>query len=359
MADESIDDIFKELDLIDEEEIIKKAESLANISFENNKITFGDEVHFSDKNEIVLDTNYFFDVANDIKADVDYISFKNLLETKSYDIIKFDDEELLYEKSKLKKEAFSFKFKHKYQKGSFIRYANKVFENYDFLKTNELFLNDYYPYRELAILYNEQNNPQEGLEIIEEFFNSEIYCDDVILDHFKYYTNRFLDKLDTPMPRDLQDSIEEYEKNRRNYKNDSIPIADRISSIKNNVQYMTHEKYEFNQSLFLLFCKARDNMYVKYKDRIKFNVNLMECEILYFKAWACNGLGFALKRMNSDNFYKIYDNEINDLVNKGNILEHDFNRIYSCKQIDIDYMNAEEVDNQVKFDELFSGEYRR
>lgn len=358
MDDESIDDIFKEFDLIDEEEIIKKAESLANINFDDNKITFGDEVQFSDKNEIKLDSNYFFEVASEIKEDVDYISFKNLLIANPYDLIIFDDEELLYEKSKLKKEAYSFKYKHKFQKGSIIRYANKVFENYEFLKTNELFLNDYYPYRELVILYNDQNNPQKGLDVIEEFFNSEIYCDEVILDQFKYYTTRFLDKLDTTMPNDLQDSIEDYEKNRRNYKNDSVLIADRIFPIRKNVQYITHEKYEFNQSLFLLFYKARDNMHVKYKDRIKFNVNLMECEILFFKAWAFNGLGFVLKGMNPNNFNEIYNNEINNLINNGNILDNDFNRIYSCKQIDIDFMNAEEVDYQAKFDEMFS-EYRR
>lgn len=355
MADESIDDIFKEWDLIDEEELINNVESLADINFDD-KNTVGDEVQFSEKDEIKFSLN-FFDIANEIKADYDYISFKDLLRINFYDLIRFEDEELLYEKSKLKKEAFSYKFKHKYKKGSFIRFGNKVFENFDLLKTHELFLNDYFPYRELVMLCNEQNKPQEGLDVIEEFFNSEIYCDEVILDHFKYYTNRFLDKLDTPMPTNLQDSIEDYEKNRQNYKNDSIPIADRIFSIKNNVQYITQEKYEFNQSLFLLFCKARDNIYGKYKDRIKFNVNLMECEILFFKAWAYNGLGFVLNRMDYDNFLKIYNNEINNLVNNGNILEYDFNRIFSCKQIDIDFMNAE-VDNQAKFDELFS-EYKR
>lgn len=360
MFEESIDDIFKELDLIDDEEISKKTEKLTNFHFNDRKIAFGNEVQNIYKNEVKLDSNYFFDVASDIKSDVDYISFKNLLRPNSYDFIKFDDEELLYEKSKLKHDAYSFRFKHKYQKGSFIRFANKVFENYDFLKTEELFSNDYYPYRELVDIYNAQNNPQEGLNVIEEFFNSGIYCDEIILDYFKYYANRFLDKLKTPMPRNLQNSIEDYEKNRMDYKKDSIPIADRIFSIKNNVQYITQEKYDFNQALILLFCKARDKMYVKYKDKIKFNVNLMECEILFFKAWAYNGLGFALKGMNSENFYKIYNNEVNNLINKGNVLEQDFNRIYSCKQIDIDYINnAEEVDNQVKFDELFSGEFRR
>lgn len=49
MVDESIDDIFKELDLIDEEELLKKAENLANISFDDRKVTFSNEVQFSKK----------------------------------------------------------------------------------------------------------------------------------------------------------------------------------------------------------------------------------------------------------------------------------------------------------------------
>ena len=80
----------------------------------------------------------------------------------------------------------------------------------------------------------------------------------------------------------------------------------------------------------------------------------MECEILLFKSLAYNSLGFVLKGMDPDNFHEIYNNEINNLINNGNILDYDFNRIYSCKQIDIDFMNTEEVDYQAKFDEMFS-----
>ena len=366
MVDESIDDIFKELDLIDEEELLKKAENLANISFDDRKVTFSNEVQFSKKNEIKLDSNYFFDIARDIKSDIDYISFKNLLKPNSYDLIEINDEKLLSEKLKLKNDVLSYRFKHRYKKKYVTINANEVFEKYNSLKNEELFLNDYYPYRELVSMYNNSPKthspkyPKKGLKVIEEFFNSQIYCDDVILEYFKYYSYIFLDKLDMNMPSHLQDSIDNYQKNRKNYKPDSIPIADRLFSNKKHVQYISKEKYDFNQALILLFSKTRDRMFVKFKDKIKFNVNLMECEILFFKAWAYNSLGYALNRMNSDNFYKIYNNELNNLVKNGNILENDFNRIYSCKQIDIDYMNnIEEIDNQLKFDELFSKEYRR
>ena len=64
----------------------------------------------------------------------------------------------------------------------------------------------------------------------------------------------------------------------------------------------------------LSICKKIETL-VDLSEKIKFNVNLMECEILFFKAWAYNGLGFALKGMNSDNFYKIYNNEITTLIN--------------------------------------------
>lgn len=359
MFEESIDDIFKELDLIDDKEISKKAENLANLHFDDRKISFDNRIENLNKNEVKLDHNYYFDIAKNIKSDIDYIPFRNLIAPQLYDLMEIKDEELVYEKSKLKHDAYSYRKKHKYQRGNFIRYGKKVFEEYNLLKTEELFLNDYYPYRELVSLYNEQNNPQEGLNVIEEFFNLEIYCDEIILDYFKYYANRFLNKLDSPMPRNLKDSIEDYEKNRMGYKNESIPIADRLLSIKHNVEYISQEKYDFNQALIFLFCKARDQLYAKYKDRIKFNINLIECEILFFKAWAYNGLGYTLKWMNPDNFYKIYNEEINNLNYQGNILEHDFNRIYSCEQIEIDYVNAEEVDYQTKFDELFSSEYRR
>ena len=147
MVDESIDDIFKELDLIDEEELLKKAENLANISFDDRKITFSNEVQFSKKNEIKLDSNYFFDIARDIKSDIDYISFKNLLKPNSYDLIEINDEKLLSEKLKLRNDVSSYRFKHRYKKKYVSINANEVFEKYNSLKNEELFLNDYYPYR--------------------------------------------------------------------------------------------------------------------------------------------------------------------------------------------------------------------
>ena len=52
----------------------------AVMSFDDRKVTFSNEVQFSKKNEIKLDSNYFFDIARDIKSDIDDIklTIKNI-----------------------------------------------------------------------------------------------------------------------------------------------------------------------------------------------------------------------------------------------------------------------------------------
>lgn len=90
--------------------------------------------------------------------------------------------------------------------------------------------------------------------------------------------------------------VQNYEKNRENYKKPEIPIANKIFGDGSEVYLITDEKYEFNQVLINLLIKTFNCRYLKFKGYIEFNVNLADCEILYFKYMAYSNLGFISKK---------------------------------------------------------------
>ena len=122
--------------------------------------------------------------------------------------------------------------------------------------------------------------------------------------------------------------VQNYEKNRENYKKPEIPIANKIFGDGPEVYLITDEKYEFNQVLINLLIKTLNCRYLKFKEYIEFNVNLADCEILYFKYMAYSNLGFISKKMDSDSeFCEYYFNAIKNKNDNGNFLQEDFDRI--------------------------------
>ena len=138
------------------------------------------------------------------------------------------------------------------------------------------------------------------------------------------------------------------------------PLCDQIFYQRNTYYSISDEKYEFNQSLIFLLDKAINSKYLESKEAIKFFVNLTECDILYFEALAYSMLGYFCARMNSsEKFHDYYRNALKLLKEQGNILEGDFNRIFSCAQIEIDLEHGSMQTVEDQFNELFSGEFRR
>ena len=91
-----------------------------------------------------------------------------------------------------------------------------------------------------------------------------------------------------------------------------------------------------------------------------FFTNLIDCEILYFKALSYSMLGyFCAKMKSSEKFQKYYMNALELKKQQGNILEDDFDRIFSCDQIEIDLEHGSMQTVEDQFNELFSDEFRR
>ena len=71
-------------------------------------------------------------------------------------------------------------------------------------------------------------------------------------------------------------------------------------------------------------------------------------------------LGYFCARMgSSDKFHEYYRNALDLQKEQGNILEEDFNRIFSCAQIEIDLEHGSMQTVEDQFNELFSEEFRR
>ena len=113
-------------------------------------------------------------------------------------------------------------------------------------------------------------------------------------------------------------------------------IADEIKSDR-DYNLITDEKQEFNQVLVNLLIKTFNCRYLKFKEYIEFNVNLADCEILYFKDMAYSNLGFISGKMDGDSeFCEYYFNAIKNKNDNGNFLQEDFDRISEYEQFERD-----------------------
>ena len=276
----------------------------------------------------MVNSKYFYDIADEIKSNRDYIPFKYLLINNAYDIVDYEDNELLEEKFNLKKNVLSLSSEYKYSQEKTVNQFNNLIYEYTLLKWEPLFENDYFPYLELAGIYQREKQFSRGIFTILDFFQSEIYCDEIIFGQFKFYMGLFLRRSVLNLTEEQLLLVQNYEKNRENYKKPEIPIANKIFGDGPEVYLITDEKYEFNQVLINLLIKTLNCRYLKFKEYIEFNVNLADCEILYFKYMAYSNLGFISKKMDSDSeFCEYYFNAIKNKNDNGNFLQEDFDRI--------------------------------
>lgn len=295
-----------------------------------------------------ISSDYFYYLANQIKNDSEYESFKELLVDRYYDILWDDD---LKEKGEVKREIFSkinhYRFREKSEK-----LFQDIVDTLNDLKYNEMFKGDYLPYKALAEFYYRNGKHEKAIEEVNEFLNSDIHVNEIILSGFKFLSDYCHTKIGL---------INNYNFDTYNghIKND-YPLCDQISHDRERYYRISDEKYEYNQSLILLLEKSISAQFLKYEDAIRFYVNLIDCDIPYFKAAAYRKLAIFCDRMNcSEKFYLYYMNAVKLKEETGNILQEDFDRIYSCKQHEIDYEYGMEENIEDQFNKLFSEEFRR
>ena len=110
------------------------------------------------------------------------------------------------------------------------------------------------------------------------------------------------------------------------------PLAEQIFYQRKQYYVISDDKYEYNQFLILLLVKSVSSRYLKFEQAVRFYVNLTDCDILYFKAFGYNMLGFICSRMRgSEKFKDYYTDALRLKEEKRNFLERDFERIYSCR----------------------------
>lgn len=325
---------------------LKTADKFKEV-FNHKIIEFYEMLFLQSNTQNSYSSDYFYNIANQIKKDPGYSSFKELLVNSYHDIF-WDDG--VKEKCQLKRELFSKINRYRYSEKS-EKLFNEIVDEFHNLKDNELFIGDYLPYKALAEFYYRNGKYENAIETLNDFLNSDINVNEVILSGFKFISHYCHTKLD------LVDN-NTFDKYIGHIKNEH-PLCDQIFEERNRYYRIRDEKYEFNQSLILLLEKSISAQFLKYEDAIMFYANLMDCEILYFKAAAYNKLGFFCDRMNaSAKFHDYYENAIKLKETKGNILQEDFDRILNCI-IELDSEDNDEKSIEDQFNELFSEEFRR
>lgn len=182
---------------------------------------------------------------------------------------------------------------------------------YNDLLTHEYFINDFWPYRRLVLMYKKTKELNKKTKIIKIFFKSSIYCNN---HQFLWFRNklRALSEKDYITPEEIN-SLEDYFKTHsiinKNKANIPLPIADRIRKQKGEIIVVNEEEYENKQKQYEYEVKCtelnRQKRYVEYIDLL----NHMIDELGYNRYSYFQKLCVAYRRFND------YDNELR-VINK-------------------------------------------
>ena len=244
---------------------------------------------------------YFYHLANKIKNQPGFTSDKDLSKHVESDFIEFNDIGSLNEKYNLIK------------KGKELEKENplKAVTFYDTLKNNEYFNHDYYPYRRQCILFkNKIKDPHKDWETIIEIFSNKIYCNK---HQYIWLNNKILELIDKLELKSDEISkigrlLQYYSENEEQYKNlqeNSFPIAERIFKDENGLKLISEEKYNYVQNVYRV--KELGVGYIRredYNNAIKYYVNLLNEDFLYYKYHAYKQLGKIFDKINDYNKFK-------------------------------------------------------
>ena len=265
-------------------------------------------------------SNIFFNkLANSIRMKPDYQDSKELATISYYDKLNKNDYYNVDEKFKLMEIGKSFE---KSNPKSAINFYNE-------LKDNELFVNDYYPYRRIGIVCKKNKMYHDDLVNILSFFNKDtkVYCNN---HQYLWFYNKILElKKLFDIPSDCMDLIHEqvnyFKNNKMHYKtsqNIPSPIAERIREDKNEICVIKQEKYDFIQTIYEIeeyeIGFERRKEYSKAIDccfNILFNNNL-----LYLQYYALHRLALIYERIHNKNSFieccNKYSNQLNEFISK-------------------------------------------
>ncbi len=172
--------------------------------------------------------------------------------------------------------------------------AEKAIEFYKELLGNELFINDYYPYRRLVLMYKKTKQTDKEIETIKAFFKSGIYANE-------YQMLWFENKLKARNVLDFDKYTTYFKKNslKNKYKqNTPVPIAERIRKSRGKIFIEKKEKYDKIQTEYAYEERCSQlNREKKYPEYIKL-LNHMIDDLGYNRYRYFQKLCIAYRRVN-------------------------------------------------------------
>lgn len=241
--------------------------------------------------------NYFNQLIAEITNQPEYKSYIDLTEHNSSDYISFENHDLVDEKANLINQGKLLE-REDYEKAA---------DFYEDLKKNNLFINDYYPYRRQCILFkNYIKDDQRDWDTIVDIFSKGVYLNK----HQYIWLNNKIIELISKLgveERDINNInrlLEDYEVNKENYEkvqNQPVPIAARIFKDENGLRVISQEKYDYIENIH--YINELGTGYIRrgeYETAIEFHVKLFKQNIPYFKCRACRSFIRILKEMGDD-----------------------------------------------------------
>lgn len=137
---------------------------------------------------------------------------------------------------------------------------NNAIEFYLELINNKLFISDYYPYRRLVMLFGNIHHFKNQFNIIKQFFESEIYCNNYQCSWFRNKLRK-LNKKGYCYEEDIDNLIlrfKNYSLKNKDKANIPVPIAERIQKENDEIIIISQEKYDETQKMYELIEKGAE-----------------------------------------------------------------------------------------------------
>lgn len=122
----------------------------------------------------------------------------------------------------------------------------KAIEFYNRLLDNELFANDYYPYRRLVLMYKKTRDTDKLIETVKGFFKSGIYANEY---QVLWFENKLKIQND-PEAEEYMEYFTSHSLKNRHLANTPVPIADRIRKSRGRVFVEREDKYDKIQTQY-------------------------------------------------------------------------------------------------------------
>jgi len=228
--------------------------------------------------------------------------------------------------------------------------AIKFYKN---LLKHELFINDYYPYRRLVLMYKKTKQYDKKVNVIRCFFKSGIYCNRHNYLWFRNKLRKYSEKgyITTGEIVELTNYYKNHGCNNKNQSNIPVPIADRIIKKRGEIIIDSEERYDRKHKAYEL---EEESSELKRQGKIQEFINLYNHMI--------DDLGFKSYRYFQS--LCIAYRQTGDLDNELRIIEKYFNGESTRTKLSNDWFEKREeevlnrlgieTDDNVTFDKLLN-----